>query len=87
MEVTRKCSYCKISKPHFEFLKNKNAKYGITYGCYACKNKYNSKLLEKVYCEICKIYITNLHLKDHTKSERHRLLVQLKEYSLTPIKS
>ena len=85
MEVTRKCSYCKIVKPHSEFVKNKNDKHGISYGCYVCQRKSNQKMLKKVYCEPCKKYITKLHLKDHVKSERHGLLVQLNKYSSTPI--
>ena len=87
MEITRKCSYCKTSKPHSEFVKNKNDKYGISYGCRACKRIDNFKLLEKIYCEICKIYITKVNLNYHIKSERHELLVQLNKYSSTPIKS
>lgn len=83
MEVTRKCSYCKTVKPHSEFVKNKKDKHGVSYCCYACKKKSNSKMLEKIFCHTCNIHITKLHYKDHTKSKMHEILLQLNKHSLS----
>ena len=86
MQVTRKCSYSKILSLILSFQKIKMVNMVLLMVVMLVKIN-NSKILEKVYCEICKIYITKLHLKDHTKSERHRILVQLNKYSSTPLKS
>jgi CMP-N-acetylneuraminic acid synthetase len=67
MEATRKCSICKTVKPHSEFVKNKNMKHGITYACYTCKKAYNSKMIEKVLCLPCNMYITKQHFNTHLK--------------------
>lgn len=42
--LLRKCSICKIIiKPHSNFVKCKNQKYGIGYRCYDCKKRQSDK--------------------------------------------
>ena len=78
MELTRKCSICKIVKPHSEFSKNKNIKYGITYICYACKKIDNLKLFEKIQCSVCSKYIAKISLKKHLEVPIHKKLQEYK---------
>mgnify|MGYP007063925100 FL=1 len=72
------CTICKTVKPHSEFAKNKNLKYGIGYNCYACKRIDNAKLLEKIQCSVCGKYIAKGAMKKHLNIPINK---KLQEYS------
>jgi hypothetical protein len=58
-------------------------KYGISYVCYACKKVCNSKMLGKVFCSPCNIYITKLNFERHLKSKLHELLLYKQQTEAT----
>lgn len=69
-ELVRKCSICKTIKPHSEFGKSKNQKYGIGYECYECKKRHNLKFS----CNICFMDVPLRYKKRHFKNLWHEKL-------------
>ena len=86
--LTRKCSICKIVKTLHEFVKNRGMKYGVGYTCYVCQKLRNSKMLEKVLCSSCNMYISKMHFRRHLNCRLHKLLLykqQIEEAMLNQI--
>lgn len=43
LDGTRKCTRCKVIKPHSDFCKEKNSKIGLSYTCRKCASKLHGE--------------------------------------------
>lgn len=73
--MERKCSGCQINKPHSDFVKATNSKYGISYTCYECKKLQN----EKITCDVLKKFQNDICLGKQTwHTKLYEFIINLK---------
>lgn len=66
--MERKCTTCQITKPHSNFVKATNFKYGIGYICYECKRKFQN---EKIICDVCYKEVQKRYMTRHLSLQWH----------------
>lgn len=66
--MEREYTTCQITKPHSDFVKATNFKYGIGYTCYECKRKFQN---EKIICGVCCKEVQKWYMTKHSSLQWH----------------